>query len=346
MKQVVVTAPHTFEIQEVPIPVPTAGEVLIKMKAASVCGSDYHNFLGENPQLTYPRILGHENAGIIEAVGLGVTKLKEGDHVVVDIVIACGTCPQCKSGRRNICKTVKARGSAIDGGWREYFCVPEHEVFVIPDEIPFEDAALVEPFAIGEHTTKRAAVKADDVVLVFGTGTIGAIILQACKEKKARVICADIDDRLLNRALQYGADFVINTKKEDLVGKIQKITNGNGVDVIFDAACFPGSLTMIMQPGVPTNGARIMPLGFCNIPEKVTQAMINGRELTLIGSRMSADQFEPTIKKFCEGKVNLKGMVSHYISFGNIGEVFHMIEHPPSDLRKMVILFDQEERGT
>lgn len=340
MKQVVVTAPHTFEIQEVPVPVPASGEVLVKMKAASVCGSDYHNFLGENPQLIYPRILGHENAGIIEAVGSGVTGVKPGDHVVVDLVVACGTCPQCKSGRRNICKTVKARGAAIDGGWREFFCVPEHEVYIVPEEISFADAALIEPFAIGEHTTKRAGVKEGEAVLVFGTGTIGAIILQACKEKGAKVICADINDSLLERALQYGADLVINTKKEDLAEKVQAATNGNGVDVIFDAACFPGSLTLVMQPGVPTNGARIIPLGFCKIPENITQAMINGRELTLIGSRMSANQFEPTIKKFHEGKVNLNGMVSHYIPFSDIGEVFKMIRNPPADLRKMVILFN------
>lgn len=340
MKQVVVTAPCTYEVQEVPVPVPKSGEVLVRMKAAGVCGSDYHNFLGENPQLIYPRILGHENAGIIEAAGTDVTKVKPGDHVVVDLVIACGKCPQCRSGRRNICQTVKARGAAVDGGFREYFCVPEHEVFEVPKEIPFADAALVEPFAIGAHTTKRAAVTKDDVVLVFGTGTIGAIILQACKEKGAKVICADVTDSLLERALQYGADLVVNTKTENLRDRIQSATNGNGVDVIFDAACFPGSLTQVMQPGIPTNGGRIVPLGFCKIPEEITQAMINGRELTVIGSRMSAGQFEPTIKKLHEGKLNLEGMVSHYVPFNDIGEVFKLIEKPPADLRKIVILFD------
>jgi len=340
MKQVVVTAPRTYEIQEVPVPVPKSGEVLVKMKAAGVCGSDYHNFLGENPQLIYPRILGHENAGIIEAAGEGVTSVKPGDHVVVDLVIACGKCPQCQNGRRNICQTVKARGAAVDGGFREYFCVPEHEVFVTPREMPFADAALAEPFAIGAHTTKRAAVTKGDVVLVFGTGTIGAIILQACKDKGATVICADVADSLLERALRYGADLVVNTSKEDLTDKIQAFTNGNGVDVVFDAACFPGSLTLVMQPGIPTNGARIVPLGFCKIPEAITQAMINGRELTVIGSRMSAGQFEPTIKKLHEGKLNLDGIVSHYVPFSEISEVFKMIEKPPADLRKIVILFD------
>lgn len=340
MQQVVVTAPRTFAVQEVPVPVPEAGEVLVKMKAAGVCGSDYHNYLGENPQLIYPRILGHENAGIIEATGAGVTAVKPGDHVVIDLVVACGKCPQCLSGRRNICQTVKARGAAIDGGFREYLCVPEHEVFVVPGEIPLADAALVEPFAIGAHTTRRAAVTKDDVVLVFGTGTIGAIILQACKEKGARVICADISDSLLKRALDYGADLVVNTTTEDLADRIQTATSGNGADVIFDAACFPGSLTLVMQPGIAANGGRIVPLGFCKVPENITQAMINGRELTLIGSRMSAGQFEPTIKKLQAGKINLAGMVSHYVAFRDIGEVFKMIENPPAELRKIIILFD------
>lgn len=341
MKQVVVTKPLEYAIEEVPVPKPKAGEVLIKMKAAGVCGSDYHNYLGENPQLIYPRILGHENAGVIEEVGEGVTGFKIGDHVVVDLVVACGECPQCKSGRRNICRTVKARGAAIDGGWREYFCVPAHEVFSVPKDMPFWQAALAEPFAIGGHSTKRAQVTADDVVLVFGTGTIGAIILQTCKAIGSKVICADVVDSLLERALAYGADAVINNAKEDLVQRVQELTDGNGVDVVFDAACFPGSFATVMQLGIPTNGARIVPLGFCKVEEPITQAMINGRELSVIGTRMSTGQFEPTIEKLANNQLNVEGIVSHKIPFSQIGQVFENIAHPPKDLKKMVILFDE-----
>lgn len=342
MKEVVITAPRQFEVREAPIPKPGDGEVLIQMKAAGVCGSDFHLFLGENPNAVYPRIPGHENAGLIVEVGKNVSSVKPGDHVVVDLVVACGHCPQCLRGRRNICRTVKARGAAIDGGWREYFVVPEHEVYLLPSDLPFRDAALIEPFAIGGHCTTRAQVTGEDLVLVLGSGTIGAVILQTCKQKGCKVICADINESSLERARKYGADYVINVKKEDLRARVQEITDGYGVDVIFDSAGYPGSLTTVLQTGIPTNGARVIPMGFCTNQEEITQAMINIRELSIIGSRMSSGQFEPTIQRFKNKKVILDGMVSHYIPFDQIAQVFDYIEHPRKDMKKMVILFGDQ----
>nr|WP_288827064.1 alcohol dehydrogenase catalytic domain-containing protein [uncultured Clostridium sp.] len=339
MKQISVNAPFRYSIEDTECPKPSKGEVLIKMKAAGVCGSDFHLFLGENPMAEFPRIPGHENAGIIEEVGEGVTKIKKGDHVVVDLVVACGTCKQCKSGRRNICRSVKARGSAVDGGWREYFIAAEHEVYLLPEDLPFQEAALIEPFAIGGHCTKRAGVQGSDVVLVLGMGTIGTIILQVCKEKGCTVICADIKDNFLKRAEDFGADFIINTKTEDLHGRIQEYTNGEGADVIFDAAGYPGSLSMLLQKGIPANGARIVPLGFCTSEENITQSMINGRELSIIGTRMSSEQFEPTIEKFRQKAYRLAGIVSDTISFSEIDRVFKNMQNPPEDMAKMVILF-------
>ena len=207
MKEVVITGPKQYEVREVPVPHPGDGEVLIQMKAAGVCGSDVHQFLGENPNAVFPRVPGHENAGVIVAVGKDVKNIKVGDHVVVDLVVACGECPQCKKGRRNVCRTVKARGSAIDGGWREYFAVPEHEVYLLPQDMPFKDAALIEPFAIGGHCTTRAGIQGGESVLVLGSGTIGAVILQTLKLKGCRVICADINDASLARAKEYGVSF-------------------------------------------------------------------------------------------------------------------------------------------
>ena len=142
------------------------------------------------------------NFSVKGEVGKDVKGVKPGDHVVVDLVVACGECPQCKSGRRNVCRTVKARGSAIDGGWREYFAVPEHEVYLLPEDMPFRDAALIEPFAIGGHCTTRAGVKGGESVLVLGSGTIGAVILQTLKDKGCRVICADINDDSLAQGLR------------------------------------------------------------------------------------------------------------------------------------------------
>lgn len=342
MKEAVITGPKQYEIREVPVPKPGDGEVLIQMKAAGVCGSDVHQFLGENPNAVFPRVPGHENAGVIVAVGKDVKNIKVGDHVVVDLVVACGECPQCKKGRRNVCRTVKARGSAIDGGWREYFAVPEHEVYLLPQDMPFKDAALIEPFAIGGHCTTRAGIQGGESVLVLGSGTIGAVILQTLKLKGCRVICADINDASLARAKEYGADAIVNTKTENLKDAVQKFTDGAGVDVIFDSACYPGSLTAVLEMGIPANGATIVPMGFCTAQEGITQAMINTRELSIIGTRMSCNQFQPTIERFAKHEYQLDGMVSHYIPFSQVGQVFENIIHPPKDMKKMVIVFDEE----
>ena len=342
MKEVVITGPKQYEVREVPVPHPGDGEVLIQMKAAGVCGSDVHQFLGENPNAVFPRVPGHENAGVIVEVGKDVKNVKVGDHVVVDLVVACGECPQCKKGRRNVCRTVKARGSAIDGGWREYFAVPEHEVYLLPQDMPFKDAALIEPFAIGGHCTTRAGIQGGESVLVLGSGTIGAVILQTLKLKGCRVICADINDASLARAKEYGADAIVNTKTKSLKEAVQEFTDGAGVDVIFDSACYPGSLTAVLEMGIPANGATIVPMGFCTAQEGITQAMINTRELSIIGTRMSCNQFQPTIERFAKHEYQLDGMVSHYIPFSQVGQVFENIIHPPKNMKKMVIVFDEE----
>lgn len=344
MKEVVVIRPRQYEVREVPVPqLESEYEVLIQMKSAGVCGSDHHIYHGLNPCSTYPRIPGHENAGVVVKTGAKVTKVKAGDHVIVDLIMTCGTCYQCKIGRKNVCEHVRVRGSGADGGWREYFTAPESEVYKISQNIPWKDAALVEPFAIGAHCTNRGRVVPEDIVLILGAGTIGSIILQTCKAKGCKtVICCDIDDASLARAKGYGADYVINSKAEDTVERIQEITGGKGATVAFDAACFKGSLTAILQPGILKNAGRAVSLGFCTDPEAITQAMIDQRELDIIGSRMSCNQFEPTIERFEKHAFNLEGIATTFVKFHEIEKLFHLMEHPDPNVKKIVLVFDEE----
>ena len=341
MKEVIITEPHNYEIREVPVPeLADENEVLIQMKAAGVCGTDHHIFHGENPCSTYPRIPGHENAGIVVKKGKNVTNVEEGDHVIPDLLSSYGECYQCRIGRKNVCEHVKVRGSGADGGWREYFTAPASEVYKIDKKIKWEDAALVEPYAFGAHCTARGRVVPEDTVFIFGTGTIGAIILQTCKAIGVqKIICCDIDEASLERAKEYGADEVIHSGREDVVQKVQEITGGHCVTVAFDAACFPGSLTLCMQPGILCNAGRMVPMGFCTKPEEITQAMINQRELDIIGSRMSAFQFEPTIRRMENGELNTKGIATAIIPFQEIERVFHYMKHPAPESKKMIIVF-------
>ncbi len=344
MKACVVTEPFHYEIREVPVPEPKDNEVQVKIMAAGVCGSDMHIFKGENPNSRYPLIPGHENVGIVTKVGTGCKKIKVGDHVVIDYVKRCGTCYQCTHGRGNVCENVLVRGSGTDGGWREYWCVEESYIYKIDDKISWRDAALIEPLTIGEHSTTRGRVCEDDTVLVFGTGTIGTIVAQACKLKGAKtVICCDISDSSLERSKQFGADYIINSKTQDLVAEVQRITDGHGCTVAFDAACFPGSLTMIMQPGIICNAGRVVPMGFSTVPEKITTQMINGREIDVIGTRMSLNQWIPTAQKMAEGKYHMEGLATTFVKFSEIDKVFENIVHPDPEVKKTVILFDDAE---
>ncbi len=340
MKSCVITKPFHYEIREEPIPEPQENEVQIKMAAAGVCGSDLHIFRGENPCSSYPLVPGHENVGIISKVGQNVTQFQPGDHVVVDLIITCGHCYQCTHGRENVCERVLVRGSGTDGGWREYFTAPASDVYRIDPAIGWEDAALIEPLAIGEHCTQRAGVVADDTVFILGAGTIGTIIAQACKSRGATVICCDINDESLARSLTFGVDFIINSNCEDVADRICEITGGHSCTVAFDAACFPGSFARLLEAGIVGNAGRIVPMGFSDKPENISQADINKRELTIIGSRMSAYQFAPTAQNMADGKYRLEGLATTFIKFSEIDRVFVNMIHPDPAVKKTVILFD------
>ncbi|VBB07294.1 Hypothetical protein LUCI_2538 [Lucifera butyrica] len=341
MKEVVITKPHEYAVREVPLPgITNDFEVLVQMKAVGICGSDHHIYHGANPCSTYPRIPGHENVGIVVKVGPKVTKVNIGDRVVIDLIITCGECYQCKIGRENVCENVRVRGSGTDGGLREYIVVPEEDAYVFPETIPFRDAALIEPYAIGAHCTQRGRLVAEDIVFILGTGTIGSIILQTCKEKGCTVICCDVNDETLARAKGYGADYIINSKKENIVARVQEITRGKGVTVAFDSACFQGSLTSLFEVGLVRNAGRIVSLGFVTAPETISQAMLNQRELDLIGSRMSCYQFKPTIEKFARHAFNLNGIATTFIPFNEIEKMFYYMDHPDPKVKKMVVLFE------
>lgn len=343
MKACVVTQPLQYEIRELPVPLPKSNQVQVKIMAAGVCGSDIHIFKGENPNSRYPLIPGHENVGIVTKVGESCKTIQVGDHVVIDYIMRCGTCYQCTHGRGNVCEQVLVRGSGTDGGWREYWCVEESYVYKIDNSISWRDAALIEPLTIGEHSTSRARICADDLVLVFGAGTIGTIVAQACKLKGAKtVICCDINDSSLERSKAFGADHTINTRTQDLAGEVQRITQGHGCTVAFDAACFPGSLTTIMQPGIVCNAGRVVPMGFSTVPEEITTQMINGRELDIIGTRMSLNQWVPTARKLAQGKYHMEGLATTFVKFSEIHKVFENILHPDPSVKKTVILFDDD----
>ena len=236
MKSFVVKKPLEAEVEERETPTPDKGEVLVKVRAAGICGSDLHAFEGLLPVVTFPRVLGHEMAGEIAAVGENVSRLNPGDRVVIEPVMACGKCYSCRIVAPHNCVDLQFRGIHIDGGQQEYMVLPEEKVYPLPNNMPFSRAALAEPLSIGLESAKTAQMIPGDTVAILGAGPIGLSCLVAVKANGHRAIVTDVQDACLERARALGADRVVNIKKEDMVSSILDFTDQQGANVIMECA--------------------------------------------------------------------------------------------------------------
>lgn len=290
MKSARLTAPGHIEIADIQKPkVENGHEVLVKVKAVGICGTDLHTFKGERDDVVYPRVMGHELSGMVEAVGAAVTRVKPGNHVIYDPVNSCGHCRTCKSGHENVCSDVRCFGVQMDGGLQEYIVVEETHLYPVSNGIPFAVAALGEPFSIAANVLTKAQIRSDDGVVLFGAGTIGIAILQAAKQYGAKILVTDVSDEKLKIAEEFGADSTVNNTKEDLNAAVRQFF-GHGADVVIDAVGFAS----LLEEAVPLTEpcARIVELGFDSKPAFITPAELTKKELTVYGSRMNCHCFE------------------------------------------------------
>lgn len=338
MKSVVLTQAKTLEIQEHPIPeIKNQDDILIRVKAVGICGSDVHAYDGSLTTIQYPRTIGHEVVGEVTAIGSGVTHVKVGDHVAMDPVVSCGKCLPCRKGRRNVCREVKCMGVAAEGGAAEYIILPALNVVKMPADIPWRDAVLAEPFTIGANSTAQARVVPGDMALVMGAGTIGLVAMQAAKLRGARVMIADIVDNRLELAKKLGADRVVNTKKEDLAAAVADFTDGEGVTVFIDAVGVPALLVLGTELTAPTG--RVVALGLTGDQLTLPQAAISKKELELIGSRMHSNRFPEVIGWISEKKVQPGPMVTHAFHFTQAQAAFDLIDKSPQTTCKVILTF-------
>jgi L-gulonate 5-dehydrogenase len=314
MKALYIAEPLKLEMRELAVPVIQApDDVLVKVMMAGICGSDIHNYLGESSGIAYPLVAGHEMAALVLETGSEVRGLESGDHVVLDPVMSCGYCYPCSIGRNNVCENLKARGSHYDGCMQEYMVLKRRAVHKISRSIPWEKAALVEPFTIAGQSTSRAAVSAGDTVYIAGAGPIGLCILLMCKLLGARVIVADIIASRLELASKLGADQVINLKAEDPCEAIKKMPGIHGVTVAFDAVGHAAIFAQLVKLALPA--ARILCMGFTSEPSPVSVVDITKKELTILGSRMSVNQFDRVIALVEEGRLDGTPLISGIFDF-------------------------------
>jgi L-iditol 2-dehydrogenase len=247
MQAAVMPVPGMIELRELPLPAIKQDEVLVKVMAVGVCGSDLHYYqhgrIGRYV-VEKPIILGHECSGIVAAVGDGVSGLSVGDRVAVEPGTTCGRCKACKEGRYNLCSEVQFLATPpVDGAFAQYIAVRADMAFPIPDQLTYEAAALVEPFSVGIHAAIRSSLQPGDTLAIMGMGPVGLMAVAAAKSFGAgRIIVSDLEDIRLQAALKLGADHAINVKEQDALAIIKQLTSGEGADVAWETAGSPKAL--------------------------------------------------------------------------------------------------------
>lgn len=314
MKAAVMPKPQEIVIKELPVPRIGADEVLIKVMAVGVCGSDVHYY--ENGRIgrfvvEKPIILGHECAGEISAVGEQVTRFRVGDRVAVEPGVTCGRCRACKEGRYNLCPDVQFLATPpVDGAFVQYIKMREDFVFPIPDHLSYESAALNEPFSVGIHAAKRTKLKPGSSVAIMGMGPIGLMAVAAAKAFGAsRIYAADLEPFRLEAAKRMGATHVIDVREQDPVEYIRQLTGNEGVDAAWETAGNPKTLQSALRS--VRRGGKLAIVGLpaqdeipLNIP------FIADNELDICGIFRYANTYPSGIRFLASGLVDTQALIT------------------------------------
>jgi 2-desacetyl-2-hydroxyethyl bacteriochlorophyllide A dehydrogenase len=237
-----------LEEQRIEIPHVRTNDVLIRIRAAGICHSDAHYRAGVSPVAKLPITLGHEVAGVVEQTGSSVTKFKIGDRVCLHYLVTCGECAFCRAGNEQFCPTAEMIGKHRDGGYAEFIVVPERSVFHLPDEIPFEEGAILMcSSATSLHALSKARLRAGETVAVFGVGGLGVSAIQlALHLGAAKVFAVDINPAKLQLASEFGA-VPVNASESEPVEQLRQMTNNIGVDVALELVGLPLTMRQAVQ---------------------------------------------------------------------------------------------------
>ena len=341
MKTAVMTAIGKVELTERPIPVPAPGEALVKVEYVGICGSDLHYFesgrIGDYV-VKPPFVLGHEAGGVVVEVGEGVTDLKPGDRVALEPGKTCGHCEHCKEGRYNLCEDVIFFATPpVDGVFQEYVAHEADLCFKIPDQMSTMEAALIEPLAVGLHAAGQGGARLGQTAVVTGAGCIGLCSLLALRAMGvSRIIVVDVMQKRLEKALELGADHVINGKEEDTVARILELTGGRGADLGIETAGSQITAAQLIRSA--KKGSTIVFVGYSASGEMtLPMSLALDKELTFKTVFRYRHIYPMAIDAVAKGKVNLKGIVTDIFTLDQAQEAMDHSIHNNADIVKAVI---------
>ena len=350
MKAVTVYGPRDARMEDVPKPVANDNMLVIKVVRTGVCATDSSIYTGESSfirsgEIVFPCRFGHEWTGIVESVGENVTKFQPGDRVYTDNFTTCGKCEACQKGDYMNCSNLRSVGTVNcwDGCFAEYMLMPEHHVYHLPDEVSMDEGALIEPGSIAYDAFKNVELSKEDTVVVYGTGAIGMIAVWLAKYYGAgQVILVGRTEEKLKRALQVGADVVINNRKEDAVAKIRELTNDKGANLVIETS---GAVSALRDSIMATRRyGRISIVSFYerHLDDLPIDTLVLGC-MSMVGAAGcygNAPEFCEILKK---NPIKLTPIISHHVPFAKCLDVFENEEKYHKEKIKIIIDFDKEE---
>lgn len=302
-------------------------DILVRVKACGVCGTDVHIYKGEkgSAEVTPPVVLGHEFAGIVVKVGQNVTKIKPGDHVTVDPNMYCGNCVPCRMGKKQNCENLYALGVNTNGGFAEFCICPQNQAFIVNPDIDFDEAAMTEPLACVLHGIDQLHIQPGQNVLVIGGGTIGLLMAQMVKITGASsVILSEPIKSRREIGLEIGVDAVIDPVQEDLTDRLEIITGRKGADVVIE--CVGSKRTSEQAFQAAAAGATILLFGVPS-PEAVAELPlfdVYKKELKIVGSMINPDTHQRAIRLLNNHRIEIKKLITHIYDLQQVENAVHM----------------------
>ncbi|MCJ7571572.1 MAG: galactitol-1-phosphate 5-dehydrogenase [Candidatus Thermoplasmatota archaeon] len=334
MKAAVWYGEKNIQIEEIPLPVISDDEVLVKTKAVSICGSDLHAYKGVSKRRKPPLVMGHEFSGEIIRTGKNVRNLKTGDRVVIEPIISCGVCRSCNKGKTNACGNRKLIGLHTTGAFAEYVNVRGEKCHKIPQTITFEEASLVEPLAVAVHAVNITPIRKNDTIVIIGSGTIGLMTCQVAKYSGAgKIFAVDTIDYKLEQIKKLGAYQVINANKED---PVKKVLADGGVDVVFEAVglqkTVQQALTMVTAAGEVTI------IGMLEAKMELDMLDVTVKEIEIRGSYgYTTKDFKQALNLIASKKVNVKPLITHVLPLDDIAKGFDILAQEKERVIKVVL---------